>query len=81
MAVPSTQGPCTVNILPRENQIETIAALTEGVSVRAAERLTGVNRGTAFIKGRPLADRVKEATQPQPTKQQPPFQKKRAKRP
>jgi hypothetical protein len=35
-----------VNILPREKQIEAVAALTEGVSVRAAERLTGVNRGT-----------------------------------
>jgi hypothetical protein len=30
-AVPSTQGPCTVNILPREKQIEAVAALTEGV--------------------------------------------------
>ena len=35
-----------MNILPREKQIEAIAALTEGVSVRATERLTGVNRGT-----------------------------------
>jgi uncharacterized membrane protein len=34
----------------------------------------------AFIKGRPLADGVKEVTQPQPTKQQPPSPKKRAKR-
>ena len=35
-----------MNILPRDKQIEVIAALTEGVSVRATERLTGVNRGT-----------------------------------
>ena len=50
-AVPSTQGPCTANILPREKQIEAIAALTEGVSVRATERLTGVNRGTLLSLG------------------------------
>jgi IS1 family transposase len=40
-----------VNNLPREKQIEAIAALTEGVSVRAAERLTGVNRGTLLSLG------------------------------
>jgi len=36
-----------VNILPREKQIEAFAAITEGVSVRATERLTGVNRGSS----------------------------------
>ena len=40
-----------MNILPREKQIEAIAALTEGVSVRATERLTGVNRGTILSLG------------------------------
>jgi len=40
-----------VNILPREKQIQAIAALTEGVSIRAAERLTGVNRGTIMALG------------------------------
>ena len=40
-----------MNILPREKQIEAVAALTEGVSVRAAERLTGVNRGTILSLG------------------------------
>jgi hypothetical protein len=40
-----------VNILPREKQIEAIAALTEGVSVRPTERLTGVNRGTILSLG------------------------------
>jgi IS1 family transposase len=40
-----------VNNLSREKQIEVIAALTEGVSVRAAERLTGVNRGTILSLG------------------------------
>jgi hypothetical protein len=40
-----------VNNLPSEKQIEAIAALTEGVSVRATERLTGVNRGTILSLG------------------------------
>jgi hypothetical protein len=40
-----------MNILSREKQIEAVAALTEGVSVRAAERLTGVNRGTILSLG------------------------------
>ena len=35
-----------VNNLPREKQIEVIAALCEGVGIRTAARLTGVNRGT-----------------------------------
>ena len=40
-----------MNNLSREKQIEAIAALTEGVSVRATERLTGVNRGTILSLG------------------------------
>jgi hypothetical protein len=40
-----------VNILAREKQIEAVSALTEGVSVRATERLTGVNRGTILSLG------------------------------
>jgi hypothetical protein len=35
-----------VNNLSREKQIEVIAALCEGVGIRTAARLTGVNRGT-----------------------------------
>src|ERR1700682_3026759 len=35
-----------MNILSREKQIEVIAALCEGVGIRTAARLTGVNRGT-----------------------------------
>ena len=35
-----------MNVLSREKQIEVIAALCEGVGVRTASRLTGVNRGT-----------------------------------
>jgi hypothetical protein len=40
-----------MNNLPHEKQIEAVAALTEGVSVRAAERPTGVNRGTLLSLG------------------------------
>lgn len=40
-----------MNTLPREKQIEAIAALCEGVSIRATERLTGVNRGTIMALG------------------------------
>src|SRR5437588_12860815 len=35
-----------MNNLPRDKQIEVIAALTEGLGVRAVSRVTGVNRGT-----------------------------------
>src|SRR5258708_34658962 len=35
-----------VNNLSRDKQIEVIAALCEGVGIRTAARLTGVNRGT-----------------------------------
>ena len=45
-----------MNILPREKQIEAIAALCEGVSVRATERLTGVNRGTILSLGVRVGD-------------------------
>lgn len=40
-----------MNILPRHKQVEVIAALCEGVSVRATERLSGVNRGTILSLG------------------------------
>src|SRR6202047_5265893 len=35
-----------MNILSRDEQIEVIAALTEGMSIRATARITGVNRET-----------------------------------
>ena len=35
-----------MNILSREKQIEVIAALCDGLGVRATSRITGVNRGT-----------------------------------
>jgi IS1 family transposase len=35
-----------VNNLPRDKQIQIIAALTEGMSIRATERITGVHRDT-----------------------------------
>src|ERR1044071_1461589 len=45
-AIPSTRRMSFVNVLPREKQVEVIAALCEGVGIRTAARLTGVNRGT-----------------------------------
>ena len=50
-----------MNNLPREKQIEAIAALTEGVSVRAAERLTGVNRGHYPLAWGPRRPRLRHA--------------------
>ena len=32
-----------MNILPRDKQIAVISALTEGCSIRATERLTGIH--------------------------------------
>jgi IS1 family transposase len=40
-----------MNILCRNKQVEAIAALCEGVSVRATERLTEINRGTILSLG------------------------------
>jgi IS1 family transposase len=40
-----------MNILPFEKQIECIAALCEGMSIRAVERLTGVHRDTIMRLG------------------------------
>jgi hypothetical protein len=45
-----------MNILSREKQVEAIAALCEGVSIRATERLTGVNRGTILSLGVHVGD-------------------------
>ena len=38
-------------ILSREKQVEIIAALVEGCSIRAVERLTGVHRDTIMRLG------------------------------
>jgi IS1 family transposase len=43
-------GPA-MNILPFEQQIQVISALTEGCSIRATERLTGVHRDTVMRLG------------------------------
>jgi len=40
-----------MNILPIEKQIAAISALTEGVSIRATERLTGIHRDTIMRLG------------------------------
>jgi IS1 family transposase len=40
-----------MNVLPREKQIEIVAALVEGCSIRSIERLTGVHRDTVMRLG------------------------------
>ena len=40
-----------MNILPLDKQVAIIAALTEGNSIRAIERLTGVHRDTIMRLG------------------------------
>ena len=40
-----------MNVLPFEKQVQVIAALTEGCSIRATERLTGANRNTIMSLG------------------------------
>lgn len=40
-----------MNVLPFDRQVEIIAALTEGVSIRATERLTSVHRDTIMRLG------------------------------
>jgi hypothetical protein len=42
---------CPMNILPRDKQIAVISALTEGCSIRATERLTGIHRDTIMRLG------------------------------
>jgi hypothetical protein len=40
-----------MNVLPRDKQVEVVAALTEGYSIRAIERLTSVHRDTIMRLG------------------------------
>jgi IS1 family transposase len=40
-----------MNILPLEKQVAAIAALTEGMSIRATERMTGIHRDTIMRLG------------------------------
>jgi hypothetical protein len=40
-----------MNDLPRDKEIKAIAALTEGVSIRVTERLTGIHRDTIMRLG------------------------------
>jgi hypothetical protein len=47
-----------MNVLPSDRQVEIIAALTEGVSIRAVERLTGVHRDT-IMRPRPRRLRLR----------------------
>ena len=48
---PASYGVDPMNILPFEKQVRAIAALTEGVSIRATERLTGIHRDTIMRLG------------------------------
>jgi hypothetical protein len=50
-----------MNNLPRDKQVEAIASLCEGVSVRATERLTGVNRGAILSPGIRVGDGLRRA--------------------
>jgi hypothetical protein len=45
-----------MNILPRDQQIAVISALTEGCSIRATERLIGVHRDTIMRLGVRVGD-------------------------
>jgi IS1 family transposase len=40
-----------MNVLPFDKQVQVIAAITEGCSIRSTERLTGVNRNTIMSLG------------------------------
>jgi hypothetical protein len=40
-----------MNLLSRDKQIEIIAALSEGMSIRSVERLTGIHRDTIMRLG------------------------------
>src|SRR6266446_1450364 len=40
-----------MNVLSRDKQIEIIACLTEGMSIRSVERLTGIHRDTIMRLG------------------------------
>ena len=39
------------NVLPKDAQIQVIAALAEGSSIRAIERMTGIHRDTIMRLG------------------------------
>lgn len=45
-----------MNILSRDKQIAVISALTEGCSIRATERLTGIHRDTIMRLGVRVGD-------------------------
>jgi hypothetical protein len=45
-----------MNILSRDEQIAAISALTEGCSIRATERLTGIHRDTIMRLGVGVGD-------------------------
>jgi hypothetical protein len=44
--IPQLKGSRPMNVLPFDQQVAVISALTEGCSIRSVERLTGVHRDT-----------------------------------
>jgi hypothetical protein len=42
---------CMANILPKDKQIAVVSMLAEGSSIRAIERITGINRNTIMNLG------------------------------
>src|ERR1700748_1546003 len=50
-AIPSTRRMSFMNNLSRDKQIQIIACLTEGQSIRATERITGIHRDTIMRLG------------------------------
>lgn len=42
---------CMGNVLPKDKQIAVISMLAEGSSIRAIERITGINRNTIMNLG------------------------------
>lgn len=50
------EGKAGMNILPFEKQVQVVAALTEGCSIRATERLTDVHRDTIMRLGVRVGD-------------------------
>ena len=56
MADPAAAWIGPMNVIPRERQIAIISALTEGCTIRANERMTGVHRDTIMRLGVRVGD-------------------------
>src|SRR5216684_1285928 len=51
-----------MNILSRDKQIEIIACLTEGMSIRSTERITGIHRDTIMRLGACVGKKQRQVT-------------------